>query len=65
LKVLFHYEVGDALSERVAGLARQGLSVRVVSQADTAGFAAALPQTEVIWHVLAVKSREVVHPERG
>jgi len=52
MRVLFHYEAGAELAARVAGLGDQGLEVTTVPQADTAGFAAALAETEVIWHVL-------------
>jgi len=52
VNVLFHYELGEELAARVAALAARGLAVTAVTQADRAGFAAALPAAEVIWHVL-------------
>ncbi len=51
-RVLFHHEASPGLRARLAGLAREGLEVAVVPVADRAALAAALPETEILWHVL-------------
>lgn len=50
MKVLLHYRAGPGLAARLAGL--PGLDVSIVSDADDDAFAQALPEAEVIWHVL-------------
>lgn len=50
MNVLLHYAAGPGLADRLRAL--PGLSLTLVSEADDAGFAAALPSAEVIWHVL-------------
>jgi phosphoglycerate dehydrogenase-like enzyme len=50
MKVLLHYRAGPGLAERLAAL--PGIDLSVVSDADDAAFAAALPEAEAIWHVL-------------
>lgn len=50
MKVLLHYDAGPGLAERLAAL--PGLDLSIVSHTDDAGFAAALPEVEAIWHVL-------------
>jgi len=50
VKVLLHYAAGPGLAARLRAL--PGLSLTIVPEADEAGFAAALPEAEVIWHVL-------------
>jgi phosphoglycerate dehydrogenase-like enzyme len=52
VRVLYHYDAGPALRERLAALAEDGLEVSVCSEGDDAAFFAALPQTEVLWHCL-------------
>jgi phosphoglycerate dehydrogenase-like enzyme len=52
MKVVFHYDAGPALAERLAGLAGEGLEVTVVPVADGAGFVQAMADCEVLWHVL-------------
>jgi phosphoglycerate dehydrogenase-like enzyme len=52
MKVLFHYDCGSWLADRVAELAAEGLDVSHCSEADDAAFHALLPDAEVIWHVL-------------
>lgn len=51
-RVLFHHEASPGLRARLAALAGRGLEVVVVPAADRAGLLAALPATEVLWHVL-------------
>jgi phosphoglycerate dehydrogenase-like enzyme len=50
MRVLLHYDAGPALRARLAAL--PGLEVSVVAEGDDAALAAALPGTEVLWHVL-------------
>jgi phosphoglycerate dehydrogenase-like enzyme len=52
MKVLFHYDCGSWLSDRVADLAAVGLAVSHCAEADDGAFRALLPDAEVIWHVL-------------
>jgi len=50
VKVLLHYRAGPGLADRLSQL--PGIDLGIVSDTDDAGFAAALPQAEAIWHVL-------------
>jgi phosphoglycerate dehydrogenase-like enzyme len=50
VKVLLHYDAGPALRARLAAL--PGIELRVVAEGDDAALMAALPDTEVLWHVL-------------
>lgn len=50
MRVLLHYRAGPGLAERLAAL--PGLDLTIVPDADDAAFAEALPEAEVIWHVL-------------
>jgi phosphoglycerate dehydrogenase-like enzyme len=50
VKVLLHYTAGPGLAARLATL--PGLDLTLVPHTDDAAFAAALPEAEVIWHVL-------------
>jgi len=50
VKVLLHYAAGPALKARLAAL--PGLEVRFVAEGDDTALMAALPETEVLWHVL-------------
>jgi phosphoglycerate dehydrogenase-like enzyme len=52
MQVVFHYSAGRELAARLAALADRGLAVRLVGPADAQGFRAALPEAEVVWHVL-------------
>lgn len=52
MRVLYHYDAGPALRDRLARLTKQGLEVGVCSEADDAAFFAALPDVEVLWHCL-------------
>ncbi|MDB5377802.1 MAG: hypothetical protein JWR00_2248, partial [Rubritepida sp.] len=46
MKVLLHYRAGPGLAERLAAL--PGLDLAIVSDADDAAFAKALPGAEVL-----------------
>lgn len=50
--VLFHYQAPPALARRLAALAAEGLAIRGVAPGDEQALTAALPETEVLWHVL-------------
>jgi phosphoglycerate dehydrogenase-like enzyme len=50
VNVLLHYDAGPALKDRLGAL--PGLSLRFVAEGDDAALMAALPETEVLWHVL-------------
>lgn len=50
MRVLLHYDAGPALKARLGAL--PGLSLRFVAEGDDAALMAALPEAEVLWHVL-------------
>lgn len=52
MRVLFHFNAEGALAARLAALRDQRIEVVVVPEADVAGFDAALPSVDVLWHVL-------------
>ncbi len=52
MKVVFHYDAGPGLAASLKGLAEQGLDVSVVPVADREGFARAMRECQVLWHVL-------------
>jgi len=52
VNVIFHYHASPPLKQQLALLAEQGLKVSTVLPRDRAGFASALPDCEVLWHVL-------------
>jgi phosphoglycerate dehydrogenase-like enzyme len=56
--VLLHYDAGPALKARLGAL--PGLSVRFVAEGDDAALFAALPEAEVLWHVLQPCTAEVI-----
>lgn len=58
MKVVFHYTAGPALAARLAVL--PGLDVTVCPEADDAGFAVAMAEAEVLWHVLKPCSAAVI-----
>ncbi|WP_233509983.1 2-hydroxyacid dehydrogenase [Actinomadura craniellae] len=51
LRVLFHFDAGPALRERLVPLLA-GLDVRWCAEQDEERFAGLLPDTDVLWHVL-------------
>lgn len=60
MNVVYHYSAGPELERRLAGLAREGLSVSVCAESDHARFAELLPGTEALWHLLEPVTAEVV-----
>jgi phosphoglycerate dehydrogenase-like enzyme len=50
MKVLLHYDAGPGLVAQLATLS--GIDLTICPEADTARFAALLPETEALWHVL-------------
>jgi phosphoglycerate dehydrogenase-like enzyme len=50
MNVLFHYSAGPDLAARLAAL--PGLRITVCAEHDEAVLARALPETDVLWHVL-------------
>jgi phosphoglycerate dehydrogenase-like enzyme len=51
-RVLLHDQPDRRLAEALAGLATEGIAVTAVAQTDEAGFRTALPEAEIVWHVL-------------
>ena len=58
MKVVFHYSAGPRLAARLAAL--PGLEVVVCPEEDEAGFAAAMRDADVLWHVLKRCSAAVI-----
>lgn len=58
MKVVFHYSAGPQLAARLAAL--PGLEVVVCPEEDDAGFAAAMRDADVLWHVLKRCSDTVI-----
>jgi phosphoglycerate dehydrogenase-like enzyme len=58
VNVLLHYDAGPALKARLGAL--PGLSVRFVAEGDDDALFAALPETDVLWHVLQGCTAEVI-----
>jgi phosphoglycerate dehydrogenase-like enzyme len=58
VNVLLHYAAGPALRARLGAL--PGLSLRCVDEGDDAALLAALPETEVLWHVLQPANAAVI-----
>ncbi|HEY7608857.1 MAG TPA: NAD(P)-dependent oxidoreductase [Alphaproteobacteria bacterium] len=52
MKVLFRYDCGPKLAARLAGLKSAGFDVATCSEADDAGYARRMAETEALWHVL-------------
>lgn len=53
MRVVFHFRAGEWLGGRLAALSDEaGLDVSVIAPDDHASFEAALPETDVLWHVL-------------
>lgn len=59
-RVLFHHEASPGLRAWLAALAAEGLEVVVVPVADRAALEAALPTTDVLWHVLEPVTRAML-----
>ncbi len=52
MNVIFHYAASPDLARRLTELDSQGLSVSVCAESDRETFAALIPHTEVLWHLL-------------
>ncbi|MCX8101614.1 MAG: 2-hydroxyacid dehydrogenase [Geminicoccaceae bacterium] len=59
-RVLFHHDASPASRSRLSALAECGLRVTIVPAADRAGLERALPDTEVLWHVLVPVTAEMI-----
>jgi phosphoglycerate dehydrogenase-like enzyme len=60
MKVVFQYDAGPALQQRLAALAKSGLDVAVCPVEDREAFAAAMLEADVLWHILEPVTREVI-----
>jgi phosphoglycerate dehydrogenase-like enzyme len=58
MKVVFHYSSGKGLSADLEKLSQQGLTVQQIPVKDQVGFASAMKDCEVLWHVLEPITRE-------
>jgi phosphoglycerate dehydrogenase-like enzyme len=52
MKVLFRFDGARWLSQRCADMADRGLTVTMASEQDESDYLSALPQTDVLWHIL-------------
>lgn len=52
INVLFHYEAGPNLLNKLGTLKAQGINVTCCDQTDDETFEALLPETDALWHVL-------------
>lgn len=52
MRILFRYDCGSRLADRLKALAAAGLEVTACSEADDAGYARLMAEAEVLWHVL-------------
>ena len=52
INVLFHYEAGSNLLNKLGTLKAQGINVTCCDQTDDETFEALLPETDALWHVL-------------
>jgi len=52
MKVVFHYDTGPDLKLALNSLHQQGIDVQSISVEDRDGFAQAMQDCEVLWHVL-------------
>jgi phosphoglycerate dehydrogenase-like enzyme len=60
MKIVFHFAAGAELAAQLAAQKAHGLDVMVVAESDQAGLAAALPEAEVLWHVLKPCTAEII-----
>jgi len=58
MNVLFHYAAGPELAARLAAV--PGLRITICPEDDEAALARALPETEVLWHVLKRCTGEMI-----
>jgi phosphoglycerate dehydrogenase-like enzyme len=52
MNVLFRFDSAPWLAERVSSLTADGLSVQLCSEQEESGYLSALPDAEVLWHIL-------------
>ena len=52
MKIIFHYDCGPWLAQRLKALINDGMDIAVCAENDQVHFAELLPSTEVLWHVL-------------
>ena len=52
MNVLFHFEVGQGLSHKLAALSARGLNVEACAPADDRRFRDLIERADVLWHVL-------------
>ncbi|HEY4253196.1 MAG TPA: 2-hydroxyacid dehydrogenase [Roseomonas sp.] len=62
-RVTFHYAAGPGLAAQLTAL--DGVTVETCAEADEARFAALLPRTEVLWHVLKPVTASVMDAAPG
>jgi phosphoglycerate dehydrogenase-like enzyme len=60
MKVLFRFDGADWLSQRVKNFAAEGLSVTMCSEQEETAYRAALPDAEVLWHILRPVTAEAI-----
>lgn len=60
MKVVFHYDAGPRLREQLRELSGAGLDVAVCPVEDRDGFAQQMRTAEVLWHVLAPVTADVI-----
>ena len=60
MNVVYHYSAGPGLTNRLAELEREGLSVSVCAMPDHARFTELLPAAEALWHLLVPVTAEVL-----
>ncbi len=60
MKVVFQYDAGPALRQRLAALTGEGLSVFHCPEDDDARFAEMMGDAEVLWHVLKPVTTDVI-----
>ena len=63
MKVVYHASAGPDLAARLAAL--PGLDIAICAEDDTARLAALLPDCEVLWHVLARCTAEMIAAAPG
>lgn len=52
MRVLFHFDASDRLATALAARQPDGISIGIIPESDAAGFDAALPGADILWHVL-------------
>jgi phosphoglycerate dehydrogenase-like enzyme len=60
MKIIFHFAAGTELTAQLAAQKAQNLDVVIIPEADDAALTAALPDTEVLWHVLKPCTAEMI-----